>query len=153
MSHTQEVLLEIGRHFLPLNLSFKRSACGYLSSHSKFSVFTCRLCSVVNPLNWTRLITNVAQITWNVSKENPEDIEWTDDEEGWEEWGEWEELEARGARLGQTCLLPGGRHDLPYSSPAGRVSQVPQPACFFPKVRRGPCLGTPFFNRISLQSA
>ena len=49
----------------------------------KFSVFTCSLCSIVNPLNWTRLITNVAQITWNVSKEKLEDIDWTDDEEGW----------------------------------------------------------------------
>ena len=39
------------------------------------------------------------------------------------EWREWKELEARGARLGQTCLLPGGRHDLPYSSP-GRVGKV-----------------------------
>ena len=40
------------------------------------------------------------------------------------EWGEWKELEARGARLGQTCLLPGGRHDLPYSSPAQSLVEM-----------------------------
>ena len=40
------------------------------------------------------------------------------------EWREWKELEARGARLGQTCLLPGGRHDLPYSSPAQTIAIV-----------------------------